>query len=539
MSSARTSKSRQTLLAILAAVSLFAVACSSGDDSSGSADSGGSDSGDSAGDDPTTDLEPTPGGELLFALEADSDGYNPVWNLWSLSGQFVGSSIYDSLAYEIGDGNLEMGLAESITPNDDATVWTITLKPDIFFHDGTPLDAEVVKANFESRRTNPLTGSALAPIENVVVNDPLTVEVQMNTPWAGYAHTLAAQGGYVVSLANASDSAGDLDPIGTGPFEFVEHTPDSHVTVTKNEDYWGKEPYLDGIRFNMIPDVTARDQSVQAGSVDALHTSNPKSVATAREDDSLQTYEHSSDVAHILLNSAVPPFDNPLAREAVALGTNQDSLIVAIGGEDVVTPASTPFVENNPWHLEDNGYPAYDQEAATALVEQYEAETGESFAVELTAGPGVGVVVSTALVEQWQAIGIDTTFQPVEQSVFIGGVFRGDYQAGFWRSHSWIDPDFSYIFWNSESTINFTNVNSPELDAALDAGRGTLDPDERRVAYDDTQRILNEELTHLWLYDVVWAIITTQQVHGFDDAIERGFSRQDAKLFWQDVWMEQ
>jgi ABC-type transport system substrate-binding protein len=541
------SRRRWTLLAALAAVLLLAAACSSSDDES-------SDGSETQGSDATTDggpgeapdesdLTPVDGGTLTFAVEADSDGYNPVLNRWSFGGHYIGSSIYDPLFVENGDGSMEGVLAESAEANADATVWTITLRDGVVFHDGTPFDAEAVAANIEGRRNNPVNAAALSPIEEVVVVDPLTVEVRMNTPWAGYDHTLAAQGGYMVAPSTIADPT--ADPVGTGPFRFVEWVQDSHVTVERNDDYWGEPAHLDGIRFEIIPDVIARNAALTAGDIDALHTPDSKSVLEIRENDDLVVYEHSSEPFHVLLNTAAPPFDNPTAREALAYGTNPESLILTIGGEEVNVPASSPFISTNPWHLEENGYPTFDPDRASELVAQYEEETDEPLRVTIKAGQGTGNDEAQALVEQWDAIGVDATFESLEQSAFLGEVIGGTYQAALWRNHSWIDPDFSWIFWISENAkgvgdvnINFTQIKNEELDTALNDGRATLDEDVRREAYDDVQRVLNEELSHLWLYEVVWGIGTQPDVHGFGDAVERGFSRQDAKVFWNDVWIE-
>ncbi len=533
------------VLAFVAAFGLVAAACSSsGDDSETSTDDT-EDSGDgsTSGDDPTTELDPVAGGELTFLVEADADGYNPVWNRWSISQQFIGSAIYDALAYETGDGDLEMGLAESIEPNEDATVWTITLKPDITFHDGTPLNAEVVKANIDGRLTNPTTSGALEPVEEVVVIDDLTTEVRMSRSWASFNHNLAAQTGYIASF----DNAGAFDPaapaVGTGPFMFVDHVQDSHLTVEKNPAYWDGDVLLDGIRFEIIPDTQARENTLNAGGADGLITNEGSSILSFRDDDDVTSFEHASEATHIMLNTAEPPFDNLAARQAVAYATNPETLLITLGTEDLTVPASTAFISTNPWHLEDNGYPEFDPAMAETLVAQYEDETGETLSFDIMAGQGILTDDASALVEQWGAVGIEATLVPTEQAQLILEVFGGNYQAATFRNFSWMDPDFSYIFWTSNEEgpgpINFTNIVDPTLAEALESGRNTLDPAIRGEAYDQVQLSLNELVPQIWLYETPWAIATQSNVYGFDDAVERGFSRQDAKRFWPDVWVQQ
>lgn len=549
MTRSHTARRATSLWALLALLALLVAACGGGDDDA--SDDGGSD--DTDGTDsstPTTDeaMEPEDGGTLVFAVEADSDGYHPINNRWSISGNYVGSAIYEPLMVERGDGEMDGWLAESVTPNDDATEWTIVTKDGITFHDGTPFDAEVVKLNIDARLTNALTASANEPIESTEVIDDNTVVVTMKRPWSGYGHTLAAVGGYMAAPAMLPPNEPDPDLfVGTGPFVFGDWEPNANLTVTRNDDYWGGTPHLDGIEFQFITDVLTRASAIEAGEVDAGITGEASTILDFRDKEGFDVYEHSSEPFHVMLNSAVAPFDNPVAREALAVGTDQAAIITALGGDGVLEPVDTAFVPANPWHLEDAGYPESDQAAAQALVDQYEEETGGPLQFTINGSVGQQEQLAQALIEQWGALGIDATFEPVDQAAFIGEVVVGNYQAGLWRSHNWVDPDFNYIFWHSSNSnppgegisINFTHVENDDLDAALDAGRSTLDPDERRAAYDEVQQVLNEELTHIWLYGQVWGLISKDTVHGWDELVDRGLSRLDPKVVWADVWMEQ
>src|SRR5262245_17385784 len=515
---------------------------------------GGGDSDDSSntqatGNAPTTEeaLEPQDGGTLVFAVEADSDGYHPIDSRWSISGNYVGSSVFEPLMVEVGDGSLEPWLAEAVTPNDDATEWTIVTKEGITFHDGTPFDADAVVANIQARLESPLTSLANRPIESVDKVDDRTAVVHMKEPWAAYDHTLAAVGGYMASPTMLTVSGGDpTQVIGTGPFVFDEWVQNDHFSVTRNDDYWRGPVHLDGIVFRFLPDLQTRAASLQSGEVDAIITPQASAIKDFRDMDGIVSFEHASEPFHVMLNSGQPPLDNPTLRQALAYGTDRDAVIASIDGQDVLEPADSPFLATNPWHLDDSGYPDFDPERATELVQQYEEETGEDAKFTMQGSTGQDQNLAAALVEQWGNIGVDVEFEALDQAEQIQKVVFGDYQAVLWRSHNWVDPDFNYIFWHSsygapigELSINFTHLDNPDLDAALDKGRATLDPDVRRQAYDDVQRILNQELTHLWIFGQVWALASKDTVHGWQDLVDRGLSRLEPKVVWGDVWMEQ
>lgn len=546
--SSRAAQSRLRFVLTLLFVPLLVLTACGGDDDETSEPTDG-DGNVTLATTPTTEvaLEAEDGGTLKFAVEADSDGYHPINNRWSIAGNYVGSSVYEPLMVENGDGTLSPWLAESVTPNDDATEWTIVTKEGVTFHDGTPFNAEAVAANIQARLDSPLTALSNGPVESAEVIDETTAVVHMNEPWAAYDHTLAAVGGYMAAPAMLGADGDPTLIIGTGPFQLEDWVPNDHFEVVRYDDYWGEPAHLDGIEFTFLPDLQTRRAALEAGDVDGIMTPDPDTIRDFRDTEGITSLESSSEPAHIMLNSAVPPFDNILARQALAYGTNQETVIAAADGEGILQPANTPFVPANPWHLEDNGYPAHDEAAAADFAAQYEEEVGEPISFTLKGSEGQQEAVAQALIEQWGNIGIEATFEKTDQATLINEVLVGDYQAAQWRSHNWVDPDFNYIFWssstdapNGELSVNFTHTVTPELDEALNAGRASLDPDVRREAYDNVQRILNEELTHIWLYEQVWALATKDTVHGFQNADETNtISRLEPKTMWGQAWMEQ
>jgi ABC-type transport system substrate-binding protein len=439
------------------------------------------------------------------------------------------------------DRGVEPWLAESVEPNDDGTVWTITTKEGITFHDGTPFDAEVVAANLEARREGALTSIAHEPLQQVEVIDERTVEVTMDQPWAQWDKSLASQSGYMESLANI-DNPGS-DPIGTGPFRWSEHVVDDYVLVEANPDYWREGvPHLDEITFDIIVDPVARQAALEAGDVDTIITQTPSTIVDLRDSDFTLVEDGLSDTHVVMLNASKPPFDNPIARQAVAAATDPATIIEA-QYDGIVEQASGPFSEDEVWFAEDTGWTGYDAGRAGDLVQQYEDETGESLSFTLKGGQGETETLMEVLVTQWAAAGIDAEIEPVEQSAYITEVVYGDYQAGMFRNFSWADPDFNFLFWHSstakgegEVSINFTQMVNDDLDAALEEGRSSFDDEARIAAYNDVQVALNDELTYVWLFHTLWGIASQPDIHGWTEAATRGFSRQDAKIWWGDLW---
>jgi ABC-type transport system substrate-binding protein len=98
---------------------------------------------------------PKRGGKIVFAVESEFDGFDPTKNRWDPAGNMYGR-VYDPLAAIAADGSTKPHLAQSISPNGDHTQWTITLRPNVTFHNGAPLDAGAVRFNLETQRSSAL-----------------------------------------------------------------------------------------------------------------------------------------------------------------------------------------------------------------------------------------------------------------------------------------------------------------------------------------------------------------------------------------------
>jgi peptide/nickel transport system substrate-binding protein len=535
-----------TFVAVITALALVAMGCSS------------SDSDTSTGDQsqqvnqgaPVDEGPPQDGGTLRVAVGAEIDGLYPVEARWSLEGNLIGSSIYDTLLTFDEDRNLVPRLAESMTPNDDGTVWTITLRPNVTFHDGTPFDGAAVKANIDARKAVAITGTALAPIQEVVVVDPLTVEVRMSTPWFGYDYTVAAQGGYMVapSLIGADDAM--QRAIGTGPFQLDgSWSPGTPVNVTRNDNYWGDAPHLDGIQFRALLDQTSRKAALESGDVDVIFTQDPATVQEFRSKDGyVQVEDFAAEETFVMLNVAEPPFDNLNARQALAYATDPDAINAAVGG-NIQEVADQPYTEDEDYFVTDSGYPGYDPAAAEEAVQRYKEETGESSLSFTLKTPSSNQQKSEAelLQAQWAAVGIEAGLDQAEQATFLADTFGGNFQAAMFRNFAYVNPDSNYIFWHSSYAkepggfggINFGQIRSDAIDGALETARRTSDTAQRTEEYQNVVRAINEELPYIWIYHGVWGLAATDQVGGLTVPQGLGFARQDAKPWWPQIWLKQ
>jgi peptide/nickel transport system substrate-binding protein len=506
--------------AAIVALAMLATACGGGDD-----DNGGSTSGEDAG-------TPTPGGKVVYGLEAETiDGWCLPEAQLAISGIMVAQSIYDTLTRPNAEGEMEPWLAESVEANEDATAWTITLRDGITFHDGSELTAEVVKNNLDAyrgaypARRPQLFIFVFAPIESVEVVDPLTVQVNLNQPRVSFDSALHSSGrlGMMAQaqLDDASTCAENL--IGTGPFIKTDWVPNQKFVAEKNPDYWATDaageqlPYLDSIEFRPIVEVEQRRNALESGEISAMHTSEGETVDDLRglaESGELNVYESDQfgEVSYVMLNESKPPFDNIKARQALAHAADFEEAN-AILNAGIVTQATGPFAPGNIGHLEDTGFPTYDEEEATRLVEEYEAETGLPFEFTYTTTNAAPTIRQAQLLkEQVEAVGGSVEIITVDQSTQIDSALSGDFTALGWRNHPGGDPDLQYNWWKSGSPVNFGRFEDPEIDRLLDEGRTTAEG--RDEIYEELNRRFAEEVHNVWLWYTPWAVAMASEVHG-------------------------
>lgn len=514
---------RPLAIALLAVGSLLVAACG-GDESGG----GGSNGGDNepAGD-------PVPGGELVYGLEAETaDGWCLAEAQLAISGIQVARTIYDTLTAPNEDGEYEPFLAESVEPNETYDEWTITLREGVKFHDGTDLDATVVKNNLDAYRgtypaRNPLLFRfVLQDIADVQVADPMTVKVMTTRPWPAFPATLFASGrlGMMAQAQLDSDNCA-REMIGTGPFELENWTTGESLSATKNPDYWGTDadgnqlPYLDRIEYQPYPDGGARVNALLGGSVNMIHTASAQQILQLREDAesgnvNLVESDEYAEVSYGMMNTSAPPFDSLTARKAVAYAVDQETFNQVVN-EGLLQIASGPFAPGSMGYVEDAGLPRYDLDEAKKLVAQYEQESGQPLKFTLQHTTDAEVTAAAQLLqEQARKAGMQVDLKAVEQATLIETVIGTEWQIATFRNHPGGDPDTQYYWWHSSQPTNFGKFKDDEVDALLDEGRESSDPERRKEIYQELNKRLGEQVYNYWLNWTMWAVASDSNIHG-------------------------
>jgi peptide/nickel transport system substrate-binding protein len=551
------------LLVILALISLVAAACGGGSDDK-STDKG--EGGIVKNEDDADEGKPVLGGTLIYGVEAESAGWQPCVDSFSDSGTMVMRAIYDPLMNRAADGKVEPWLAESLTPNDTFTEWTIKLRTGVKFHDGTVFDTAALKANFDAAKvpTSRCAG-AVAPIKELQVIDATTAKYVLNSPYGPFAELLT--GSFQFSPANAAAKGADVsaNPVGTGPFVFKSWERDSKLTLEKNPNYWQKgKPYLDSVIVKPIPDEDARLASVSSGEVDIMFTLRQQYVKQARDlGDAVKRYELIGNVSGgSIFNVTMPPVDDKRIRQALAHAVIQEDLVKILGGEGI-TPVSTQFFsKDSPWYSKkvEAGAPKYDLAKAKSLVDAYVKDparsdkkpVGTPVEVTFNCPPDPTLVaVAQGYQQMAAAAGIKMELKQVEQATHINNAVgkppytSADYMINCWRLGGQGDPDsilFNQYAPPEGQAANVTNYNNPEVQALLKTARESADFDERYAAYEKVGLIFNEDVPQIWTGATAASTVSKPTVKGFlnftfPDGKTKGKVEQAVPILAQ-MWIE-
>jgi ABC-type transport system substrate-binding protein len=475
--------------------------------------------------------KPKRGGTLVFGVDAEEQGFDPTTARYDEVGFLYARTVFDPIAILTANGGWAPYLAKSLTPNADYTAWTITMRPDVVFHDGTPCDSAALNLNFEKQLASALSGPAIKSfVKSTTVLSPMAVRFDMTQPWVSFPYALAdSQLAYMVAPSMLNSSNGTSNPVGTGPFIFGEWVPNSHYTSHRNPHYWRHGlPHLDTITFKPVIDPNARSQALQTGTIDMMVTNTPQNQVEYRGNKSWAYVDDTGSVVGepdlnlIQLNCAKPPFDDPTMRHALARATNTKEFARVIG-LNIGAPATGIFVPGSPYYSH-TSYPSFDMSMAKHLVSQLRA-SGKNPSFTLQTIPNQDVIRGAELLMQnWTAAGMKVQLSIVQQNGLIDNALTGAYQAVTWRQFGASSPDLNYVWWSTETatpsgpfSLNMARNSDPRIQAALLAARSSPSHTQTVAAYQKVNKLLAQDIPYVWLNRSPWAIVASPKVQNWNN----------------------
>lgn len=508
--------SKWKLFAIMLVLVMAAalVACGGGGDSTGGDNNQSGDSGDTNEEATGSDS----GGTLVFGRGGDSTSLDPSRTTEGEAFKVTKNVFETLLKFEDGGTAIEPGLAKSWEPAEDGLTYTFELEEGVKFHDGTDFNADAVVANFERWAAGdaelfPYYSSMFGGfkddeshvIESVTAEGDYTVVFKLKRPQAPFLKNIAMDM-FAIASPTAFEEQGNDDfernPVGTGPFKFVEWKPNDSITIERFEDYWQDGlPKLDRVVFRSIPDNSARLNALLAGEVDLIDGINPSDGVTIEDNPELQLIERPSmNIGYLGLTVTREPFDNKLVRQAMNYAIDKQTIIDAFfeGRADIAVNPIPPSVSGYNDAIE--GY-EYDPEKAKELLA--EAGYADGFEMELWAMPVPrpympdGAKVAEVMQKNLADVGITANIVSHEWATYLELASKGDADAFMlgWTGDNGDADNFIYVLLDEDNigSNNYTYFKNDEMHDLLIEAQTEVDEEKRNELYKKAQEIVHEE----------------------------------------------
>ncbi len=552
------SNKRLAAVAVVMLMSLAMLAgCISGDD-----------------DDTTEEVQ-----RLIFAASSDAVRLDPADVTDGESIQRM-DNLYEGLVqYKEGSTELEPCLATAWTISEDKTEITFTLREGVKFHDGTDFTADDVVFSFARQYDSEhpfhqygewaYWGYMFTDIYSVEKIDDYTVVVKTTTPNASLLTSLAMFTAAIVSEDAANEYGEDFfkNPVGTGPFMFVEWVKDDHITLEAYDDYWGGRAALDEIVFKVIPDTTTRLLALQNGEVDGVEYLDPSQLSIVENDDDLVLIsEAGMNVGYIALNcgegyvdangngkwdegedadvpGAFAPFDDIRVRQAIQHAINKESIIT-----NLYQGAATAAVQGMPpgllgYNYDIEGY-AYDPALSRQLLADAGYEDGfeiTMFQMGSTSRPYFPVPqdIAQAIQSDLAAVGITVNLFTEDWGTYLQDAEAGKAQMVMlgWSGDNG-DPDnfLNVLYSQKTATVgtagNYAFKKNQALQDILDAALLEFDEEARDELYQEANSMIVEEATHVF-------VAHSNQILAFNAKVKGFVAHPTTRMFFYNCYIEE
>lgn len=489
--------------------------------------SGGPNPSASGSGEPST---PVTGGTLTVGLSAEAESMDPAL-VYQSAGQSLMFALYDTVLTIAPDGSLGPGIATDWTIVNPTTI-ELTLRDDVAFHDGEPLDAAAIRFSiYRILDWDPETGDPIADdasrlnsqwardfgaVESIDAPDATTLVLNLSRPDAALLNALGRT--FVVPPGTIGDLGNDgfaENPVGSGPFRFVERVVDDHTTLTSNPNYWDSPrglPLVDEVVFRPIPDASTRLNELTTGGVDLIQDPPADQLDRIGEDGGrLVTIPDgrryliwfSLDGKGAVAENPTPQqaraleaLARPEVREALNLAVDRNLIIDTLLDEQGA-PMTGPLVEGDlGWDAGHDPIP-YDPDRARQLLA--EAGYADGFTVDLDVCTCDRSDLPEAIQGELAKVGVTVNLVPAEISQFNADWGAGRQNPMRASRLSFSDPNVYLQLWLRTGGL-LSRYSDPELDALIDAQAAEYDRDARAEILGEIDGRVRGDLPALFLW---------------------------------------
>lgn len=457
---------------------------------------------------------------LIFAQGADVTSLDPHIGR-ETPAVTVHCQIFDTLVATDSEKNIVPHLAEKYEVVGEKAV-KFFLRKGVKFHNGEELKAQDVKYSLERASVSPRVTYIFDFIDNVEIVDEYSVIVHTKMPYAPILNNLAHPCGAILNkkVMEADEESVKTNPIGCGPYKFVQWKQNEGVTLEAFEDYYMGAPKTKRVEMKVIPEAAQRLIALETGEIDIAYGIQQNDVEKVVNNEKLEiASKNTSSVTYLTLNTTVAPFDKLEFRQAMAHAIDKQLLVDTLlyGQGQTTNSIITDVVFGG---VKEQKGLEYDVDKAKELLEK----SGVTLPVEITIDVNdsqTRIDTCQVLQSMFQEIGIEAKVNVMEFGAMIEKANKSDagiQMAGWITSTSDADYTFYPLFHSSMAGApgNRSFYSNASVDEKIMQARETTDYNERKKLYAQIGDIIAQECPVIPLYSTKENVGLNKKVKSFE-----------------------
>jgi glutathione transport system substrate-binding protein len=391
--------------------------------------------------------------EMVIAVNENFISMDPH-NTGDTNSNSVQSSMLEGLLGFDSDGQLTTVLAEDYSVSEDALEYTFKLRKNVKFHDGTDFNAEAVKVNIERIMNDDslrLNSRGFNQISKIEVLDEYQIKVILKSPYSAMLTRFGSA--KIVSPKLIKEKGQDIakNPVGTGPFKFVEWVQGDHLTVERFDDYWGKGNRVERITYKPVPENGSRVAMLKTGEADLVYPLPQQNIEELENNKDVVINKVPSTIArYVSINTTKKPFNDVRIRQALNYAVNKDAFIKVVNSGfglplDSIIPSKTLYYSKQETYK-------HNIEKAKELLK--EAGYPDGFKAEIWGNTNSDTMKGMQFIQQQlKQIGVDLEIKSMEEGTLSNEIY-GPQTPEEAKVQMW------YVSWSAYAS-DITNATKP------------------------------------------------------------------------------
>lgn len=441
---------------------------------------------------------PAYGGTLKIAIRSEPLGLDPQFVTAVCVDETIYNNVYEGLVKFNGAGEIVMGVAERYDVSEDGLEYTFYLRKGVKFHDDHELTAaDVIFTMDRNRERAPHKETYYGSIEEIeALDNNYTVRFKLSYPDSMLIFNFARPDS-VILAAGRTDEELKAEPIGTGPFKFVEWVRGDHVRLARFEDYYKEDlPYLDEVIYTFISDPSIQIAALEAGDIDVIGSlGSPADAPGLDANPRLKVVNQTTTGTLIMtINNSREPLNDMRVRRAINYAIDRE--VINEGAEfGYGTPIASHMSPLNANYIDLAWMYPYDPKKARELLAEAGYPNGFEATIKLPIPYPDAVAAGEIIAQQLKDVGIDLDIEVIEWGVWIDRVYLGfDYDFSIVNHEEAFDIDIyareDYYFYGG----NLDLINS-WLQEVIRKAKAAVDLDEQKRLYAIAQWIIASDAT--------------------------------------------